>query len=81
MPTKASLLLDLLGVEKDQRTWADAVVGSNKTFGKSFVPVGYGKGHETSLFPRAKGHIIPATKPTPEPKRDENLAGAAEVAA
>jgi hypothetical protein len=74
MPDKAGLLLDLLGVEKDQRTWKDAAVGSNKTFGKSFIPVGYGKGHEATLFPRAMGLIIPVTKPISEPERDEKVA-------
>jgi methionyl-tRNA synthetase len=73
MPTKASMMLDLLGVEKSQRTWKDAVVGSNKTYGKSFLTSAYGKGHESSLFPKAMGFLIPVTKPVPEADKDEKL--------
>ncbi|PVH78237.1 hypothetical protein DL98DRAFT_534095 [Cadophora sp. DSE1049] len=40
MPGKASQLLDMLGVDESRRTFADAKLGADDSYGKAKVPVG-----------------------------------------
>lgn len=49
MPTKAALLLDMLGVGQNKRGLEFAKPDMDFTYGKSKVPVG--KSHEGVLFP------------------------------
>lgn len=49
MPEKAGLLLDMLGVEGDRRSFADAQLGADYEYGTSFVELGRGK--MGTLFP------------------------------
>ncbi|KAE9982584.1 hypothetical protein BLS_005833 [Venturia inaequalis] len=49
MPTKAALLLDMLGVEENKRSLEFAKPSVDFTYGESKVPVG--KSHEGVLFP------------------------------
>ncbi|KAJ2969719.1 hypothetical protein NUW58_g9914 [Xylaria curta] len=49
MPEKSSELLDRLGVSPDRRTFADAVLYGDDSYGTSLVPLGTGA--QTSLFP------------------------------
>lgn len=49
MPGKAALLLDMLGVEENNRTWAYARVGMDTTYGVSKVDLG--RGQMGALFP------------------------------
>jgi methionyl-tRNA synthetase len=49
MPAKAANLLDMLGVSDDRRTFNDARVGADFTYGTSRVDLG--KGKAGVLFP------------------------------
>ncbi|KAK4996560.1 methionyl-tRNA synthetase [Elasticomyces elasticus] len=49
MPDKAKLLLDMIGVDEGRRTWADARVGADATFGVPMVDLGAGS--KGVLFP------------------------------
>lgn len=49
MPTKASLLLDMMGVDESKRTFDHAFLGRDKTYGEPKSPVGNSKWD--SLFP------------------------------
>lgn len=49
MPGKAAKLLDMLGVEQDNRTWEHAVLGVDKSYGKPDMPLG--SGQMGTLFP------------------------------
>jgi methionyl-tRNA synthetase len=49
MPTKAAMLLDMLGVDDGKRSLKFAAPGMDYTYGKSKIPVG--KGQDGSLFP------------------------------
>jgi methionyl-tRNA synthetase len=49
MPTKAALLLDMLGVDEKKRSLKFAAPDMDYTYGKSKVPVG--KGQDGVLFP------------------------------
>lgn len=49
MPTKACVLLDMLGVDRAKRTFDDARYGSDFTYGEPKVPAG--KGPFETLFP------------------------------
>ena len=40
MPIKASQLLDMLGVDESRRTFADAKLGADDTYGDAKAPVG-----------------------------------------
>ena len=40
MPEKTKLLLDQLGVDEGRRTWDDAVLGADTTYGESKAPLG-----------------------------------------
>lgn len=40
MPTKAAQLLDMIGVEESRRTFEDAKLGADDTYGIPIVPVG-----------------------------------------
>jgi len=40
MPSKASQLLDMLGVDESRRTFADAKLGADDTYGDAKAPVG-----------------------------------------
>jgi methionyl-tRNA synthetase len=49
MPTKASELLDMIGVDPSRRTFDDAMVGSDTTYGEAKISIG--KGAWDGLFP------------------------------
>ncbi|KAI8946213.1 tRNA synthetases class I (M)-domain-containing protein [Xylaria longipes] len=49
IPEKSSELLDRLGVSPDRRTFADAVLYADDSYGTPLVPLG--KGAQASLFP------------------------------
>jgi methionyl-tRNA synthetase len=49
MPSKAALLLDMLGVDEKKRGLKFASPGMDYTYGKSKTPVG--RSHEGVLFP------------------------------
>ena len=49
MPGKTMTMLDMLGVSEDARKFENAILGSDKTFGKPMI--GLGKGHRGVLFP------------------------------
>jgi methionyl-tRNA synthetase len=49
MPEKANLLLDMMGVDRERRSYVWAKVGKDDTYGKSFVELG--KGTTGTLFP------------------------------
>lgn len=49
MPAKAAQLLDMLGVDESKRTFADARLGADFSYGAAKLPVG--KGAWDSLFP------------------------------
>jgi methionyl-tRNA synthetase len=49
MPAKAAQLLDILGVDGSKRTFADAQLGADFSYGAAKLPVG--KGAWDSLFP------------------------------
>jgi methionyl-tRNA synthetase len=49
MPGKATQLLDMLGVDESRRTFADAELGKDNTYGVAKIPVG--KDAWDALFP------------------------------
>jgi methionyl-tRNA synthetase len=49
MPGKSKTLLDMIGVEDSKRTYDDAQVGADSTYGKPKAPLG--KGSWDALFP------------------------------
>lgn len=49
IPEKASELLDRLGVSPDRRTFEDAVIYGDDSYGSPAIPLG--KGAHNSLFP------------------------------
>jgi len=49
MPDKASLLLDMLGVDESRRTYDDAIFGCDDTYGEPRVSPG--KSAWDGLFP------------------------------
>ena len=49
MPGKAAQLLDMLGVDESRRTFADAELGKDSTYGVAKIPVG--KDAWDALFP------------------------------
>lgn len=49
MPERMALLLDMLGVAPESRSFKDTAVGSDSAYGTAFVDLG--KGHEGTLFP------------------------------
>ena len=49
MPSKAAVLLDMMGVDESRRTFEDAVIGADDTYGDAKVPIG--KGTFDGLFP------------------------------
>ena len=51
MPSKMENLLDVLGVEKDKRSLADAILGADNTYGAPLPGVSVGKGLQGVLFP------------------------------
>ena len=51
MPSKMGMLLDMLGVEKNRRTFADAILGADDAYGAPLPGVFVGKGLEGVLFP------------------------------
>lgn len=40
MPAKASQLLDMMGVDESKRTFDDAMLGNDTTYGDPKIPVG-----------------------------------------
>ncbi|KAK4964120.1 hypothetical protein LTR28_004035 [Elasticomyces elasticus] len=61
MPDKAKLLLDMIGVDEGRRTWADARVGADATFGVPMVDLGAGsKGRAPSAHiasPKSRNRV------------------------
>ena len=51
MPSKMTSLLDMLGVEKSKRGFADAIIGADETYGTPLPGVSLGKGIDGVLFP------------------------------
>ena len=51
MPGKMKMALDLLGVDVGKRTWEDASIGADKTFGNPLIDVGKGGSFQGLLFP------------------------------
>jgi methionyl-tRNA synthetase len=49
MPEKSKTLLDMIGVEDSKRTFDDAQVGADATYGDANAPLG--KGAWDGLFP------------------------------
>lgn len=49
MPDKASQLLDMMGVDQTRRSFKDARLGADETYGAANAPIG--KGAWDSLFP------------------------------
>lgn len=49
MPAKSAELLDMLGVDESRRTFADAKLGADFTYGEAKLPVG--KTAWDGLFP------------------------------
>lgn len=49
MPTKASQLLDMIGVDESRRTFDDAMLGNDGTYGEAKISVG--KDAWDALFP------------------------------
>jgi methionyl-tRNA synthetase len=49
MPGKASELLDMIGVDESRRTFGDAFLGIDETYGDAKIPVG--KDAWSALFP------------------------------
>jgi len=49
MPSKAAVLLDMMGVDESRRTFEDALIGADDTYGDAKVPIG--KGTFDGLFP------------------------------
>ena len=55
MPSKMKQLLDMLGVADDARSYANAVLGSDKDYGEPNYPLGTGS--EGILFPPLSSHF------------------------
>ena len=55
MPAKMNQLLDMLGVADDARSYANAVLGSDKDYGEPKCPLGTGP--EGILFPPLSSHF------------------------
>ena len=55
MPSKMKQLLDMLGVADDARSYANAVLGSDKYYGEPKYPLGTGS--KGMLFPPLSSHF------------------------
>lgn len=49
MPERIALLMDMLGVAPESRSFEDTILGSNRTYGTANIDLG--SGHEGVLFP------------------------------